>query len=314
MDERSQIAIETVDLTKRYGDLTAVDRLNLRVMEGEIFGLLGPNGAGKTTTILMLLGLTEPTAGKARVFGHDSTREPLKVKQMVGYLPDNVGFYEDMTARENLLYTADLNGIPGKEANRHIDELLLRVGLADVADREVGKFSKGMKQRLGIADVLVKRPRIVFLDEPTLGIDPDGVKQMLELITQMSRADRITVLLSSHLLHQVQQICHRVGIFVKGKMVAEGPIEKLGAQIMGGDPVVVEVEASPVDDALLDALRKLKGVTGVDRVNGTLVLRCSKDVRPDIARRIVGSGAALSHMRIRGHVLEEIYLRYFREG
>ncbi len=314
MDERSQIAIETVDLTKRYGELTAVDRLNLRIREGEIFGLLGPNGAGKTTTILMLLGLTEPTRGKAQVYGHDSTRDPLAVKRLVGYLPDNVGFYEEMTAAENLLYTADLNGIPKKEALARIESLLFRVGLADVADKEVGKFSRGMRQRLGIADVLVKQPKVVILDEPTLGIDPDGVKQMLELIVQMSRQDRITVMLSSHLLHQVQQICNRVGIFVKGRMVAEGPIEKLGQQIMGGEPMVIEVEASPVDEQLIDALQKTKGVTAVEKVEGNLLLRCTRDVRGDIARKVVGAGASLTQLRLRGHVLEEIYLRYFREA
>jgi len=314
MDERSRIAIETVDLTKKYGELTAVNKLNLRISEGEIFGLLGPNGAGKTTTILMLLGLTEPTSGKARVFGHDSTREPLAVKRIVGYLPDNVGFYEDLTARENLLYTADLNGIPKNVALPRIDELLLRVGLLDVADKEVGKFSRGMRQRLGIADVLVKQPRVVILDEPTLGIDPDGVKQMLDLIVQMSKQDRITVLLSSHLLHQVQQICNRVGIFVKGRMVAEGTIEMLGLQIMGGEPMVVEVETSPVTDELVADLQKLPGVSSVERVNGTLLLHCFKDVRGDIARTVVGSGSSLTQLRLRGHVLEEIYLRYFRES
>lgn len=314
MDERSQTAIEAVDLTKRYGELTAVDALNLRIMEGEIFGLLGPNGAGKTTTILMLLGLTEPTSGSARVLGHNSTLEPLAVKGMVGYLPENVGFYEDLTAMENLLYTADLNRISQKEAVPRIEELLVRVGLGDVVDKEVGKFSRGMRQRLGIADVLVKRPRMVILDEPTLGIDPDGVKQMLELIVHMSRHDRITVLLSSHLLHQVQQICNRVGIFVKGKMVAEGPVEKLGHQIMGGEPVVIEVEASPVDERLIDGLRKIKGVVAVERIEGNLVFHCASDVRGEIARRVVSSGATLNQLRLRGHVLEEIYLRYFREG
>ncbi len=314
MDERSQVAIETVDLTKRYGELTAVDRLNLRIQEGEIFGLLGPNGAGKTTTILMLLGLTEPTKGKARVYGHDSTRDPLAVKRIVGYLPDNVGFYEEMTAMENLLYTADLNTIPRKEARKRAEELLARVGLADVADKEAGKFSRGMRQRLGIADVLIKQPRVVILDEPTLGIDPDGVKQMLELIDQMSKRDRITVLLSSHLLHQVQQICSRVGIFVKGRMVAEGPIEKLGQQIMGGEPIVIEVEASPLDDQTVEAIHKMKGVTAVEKLEGNLVIRCNRDVRADVARRLVGAGASVTELRLRGHVLEEIYLRYFREG
>ncbi len=313
MDERSQIAIETVDLTKKYGELTAVNKLNLSISEGEIFGLLGPNGAGKTTTILMLLGLTEPTSGKARVCGHDSTREPLAVKRVVGYLPDNVGFYEDLTAVENILYTADLNQIPRKEALARTYNLLDRVGLADVADKEVGKFSRGMRQRLGIADVLVKKPKIVILDEPTLGIDPDGVKQMLDIIVRMSKEERITVLLSSHLLHQVQQICSRVGIFVKGRMVAEGSVEMLGLQIMGGEPIVVEVEASPVSDELMADLQKVPGVASVEKVNGTLILHCFKDVRGEIARA-VSAKSTMSQLRLRGHVLEEIYLRYFREG
>jgi ABC-2 type transport system ATP-binding protein len=313
MDERSRIAIEAVDLTKKYGELTAVNKLNLQISEGEIFGLLGPNGAGKTTTILMLLGLTEPTSGRARVYGHDCTREPLAVKRIVGYLPDSVGFYEEMTARENLLYTADLNGIPRKVAMARIEELLLRVGLADVADKEAGEFSRGMTQRLGVADVLVKQPKVVIMDEPTLGIDPDGVKQMLDLIVQMSREDRITVLLSSHLLHQVQQVCNRVGIFVKGRMVAEGTIEMLGLQIMGGEPMVVEVEASPVTDELIADLRKVPGVSSVEKVNDTLLLHCFKDVRGQIAR-VVSASSSLSQLRLRGHVLEEIYLRYFQEA
>ncbi|MGI5838025.1 MAG: ATP-binding cassette domain-containing protein, partial [Chloroflexota bacterium] len=204
--------------------------------------------------------------------------------------------------------------IPKKEALARIDELLNRVGLTDVADKEVGKFSRGMRQRLGIADVLIKKPKVVILDEPTLGIDPDGVKHMLDLITQMSRQDRITVLLSSHLLHQVQQICTRVGIFVKGKMVAEGSIEMLGVQIMGGEPIVVEVEASPAGDDLINSLQKIPGVSGVDRMNGSIILHCFKDVRPEIARNVVKAGGNLNQLRLRGHVLEEIYLRYFQEG
>ena len=183
--------IETQDLTKRYGDLVAVDRLNLSIGEGEIFGLLGPNGAGKTTTILMLLGLSQPAGGSMRVCGFDPTRQPLEVKRLVGYLPDNVGFYPDLTARENLAYTADLNRIARNEARPLIDGLLERAGLADVRDKRVGEFSRGMRQRLGIADVLVKRPRLVYLDEPTLGIDPEGMREVLELITRMSRQDQI---------------------------------------------------------------------------------------------------------------------------
>ena len=225
--------VEIADLTKNYGDFTAVDCLNLAVGEGEVFGFLGPNGAGKTTTILMLLGLTEPSSGYARVCGYDPTREALKVKRITGYLPENVGFYEDLTALQNLRYTARLNGLPEAEASRRIGEALETVDLSGVADRDVREFSRGMRQRLGIADVLIKEPRVVFFDEPTLGIDPDGANRLLELITAMSEERRVTVFLSSHLLHQVQRVCHRVGIILKGRMVAQGPISDLRGDMEG---------------------------------------------------------------------------------
>src|SRR5690606_30866566 len=167
--------IEARGLTKRYGRHTAVAGLDLTIYEGEVFGLLGPNGAGKTTTILMLLGLTEPTAGSVRVLGWDPARDPIEVKRAVGYLPENIGFYDDMTGRENLLYTARLNGLPERDAQERIDSLLTAVGLEGAGDRLVRVYSRGMRQRLGLADVLVKRPRMIILDEPTLGIDPAGI-------------------------------------------------------------------------------------------------------------------------------------------
>ena len=196
--------VETQNLTKRYHDKLAVNALNLTVQEGEIFGFLGPNGAGKTTTILMLLGLTEATSGRASVCGFDPTRESLEVKRRVGYLPENPGFYEDISARENLLYMARLNRIPEDEARRRTTEVLEQVGLSDDGRRLVREFSRGMKQRLGIAEVLVKNPRAVFLDEPTLGIDPDGAIRILELIKGLNRERNLTVMLSSHQLEQVQ--------------------------------------------------------------------------------------------------------------
>jgi ABC-2 type transport system ATP-binding protein len=226
--------VETTGLTKTYNDLVAVNQLNLQVEEGEIFGFLGPNGAGKTTTILMLLGLSQPTSGSARICGYDSSRESLKVRRITGYLPENMGFYGDLTARENLRYTARLNGIADKESSTRIDNALEKVGLAQVADKRVDTFSRGMKQRLGIADVLIKEPRVVFLDEPTLGLDPEGVNQALDMIASMSREQGITIIISSHLLHQVQKICHRVGIIARGQLVAEGPIERLGRETLGG--------------------------------------------------------------------------------
>jgi ABC-2 type transport system ATP-binding protein len=225
--------IETRDLTKRYGRQVAVDHLNLEVTPGEIFGFLGPNGAGKTTTFLMLLGLSEPSAGWARVCGFDPTREPLRVKRAVGYLPENVGFYDDMSAYDNLRFVGRLNGIRDGDLRERIEAVLRQVGLHDEPRKRVGAYSRGMRQRLGIAEVLLKEPRVVFLDEPTLGLDPDGTLRMLEMIRALSRERGITVFFSSHQLDQVQRISDRVGIMLKGRLVGVGPLDELAKQSLG---------------------------------------------------------------------------------
>jgi len=230
-----QKIIETEGLTKRYGHQVAVNSLTLQIQEGEVFGFLGPNGAGKTTTLLMFLGLTEPTSGKARVMGFDPTRDPFHVKEKVGYLPENVGFYDDMDAQQNLRYIARLNRISDEISSKKIDELLQLVGLNEEAKKKVGTYSKGMRQRLGIAEVLVKEPKLIFLDEPTIGLDPDGTNRMLDLIHSLSREKNMTIFLSSHLLDQVQRICDRVGIMIKGSLVALGPIGELAKQKLGVD-------------------------------------------------------------------------------
>jgi ABC-2 type transport system ATP-binding protein len=219
--------LRTQELTKKYGDFTAVDGLSLELRHGEIYGLLGPNGAGKTTTILMLLGLSEPTSGEARVLGLDPTRSALEVKRRVGYLPDAVGFYPGLTGRENLRYTARLNGLPRTDAEAKITSLLAEVGLAEAADRPVETYSRGMLQRLGIADALMKDPEIPILDEPTTAIDPTGVTQLLALIRGFVAQRGIGVLLSSHLLEQVERLCDRIGIFSRGRLVAEGSVSGL---------------------------------------------------------------------------------------
>ena len=224
------VLIRTENLTKVYGTtVVAVSRLNLEIRPGEIFGLLGPNGAGKTTTIRMLLGMTEPTDGKAFIDGHDCTRDAIKAKRITGYLPDNVGFYGDMTGRENLRFTGRLNSIPEKELDEKITAAMKRTGILDAAERKVRTYSLGMKQRLGIADVLLKDPRVIILDEPTVGIDPEGVRQLVEIIKELSKKDGRTLLISSHQLYQMQQICDRVGIFFEGKLVACGSIDELAA-------------------------------------------------------------------------------------
>jgi ABC-2 type transport system ATP-binding protein len=219
--------VEARGLTKHYGDFVAVDDLTFHVAGGEIYGLLGPNGAGKTTTILMLLGLSEPTSGESRVLGLDPARSPLEVKRRVGYLPDSVGFYGRLSGRENLEYTARLNGVPADEAGARINDLLAKVGLVDAAGKPADTYSRGMLQRLGVADALVKDPAVLILDEPTTSIDPAGVAELLSLIRALVRDRGLAVLLSSHLLSQVEQLCDRVGIFSYGRLIAEGRVVEL---------------------------------------------------------------------------------------
>jgi ABC-2 type transport system ATP-binding protein len=225
--------IETVDLTKQYGQQLAVDQLNFQIKEGEIFGFLGPNGAGKTTTLLMLLGLSEPSGGKARVCGLDPLRKARDVKRQVGYLPENVGFYGDLDATQSLEYVAALNGIPKAVSEEKTAELLETIGLKNNARKKVAAYSRGMKQRLGIAEVLIKDPKVLFLDEPTLGLDPDGALRLIELIKSLNQDRRMTVLISSHNLYHVQKISHRVGIMINGQMMAQGAVESLAEEKFG---------------------------------------------------------------------------------
>ena len=238
-----EIIIRTSELVKQYGDVTAVDHLNLEIHKGEVFGLLGPNGAGKTTTTLMLLGLTDPTSGTAEISGLDCTRDSLAVKKIVGYLPDNVGFYPDMSGRENLIFSGMMNGLTRKEAEERAVGLLERVGMTYAADRKTGTYSRGMRQRLGIADVLMKDPEIIIMDEPTLGIDPSGMRELTALIRELSVKDGRTILISSHELYQIQEISDRVGIFVKGRMIACGRIDELGQQLQNEGLYMVDFRA-----------------------------------------------------------------------
>jgi ABC-2 type transport system ATP-binding protein len=306
--------VETKDLTKRYREKLAVNALNLTVEEGEVFGFLGPNGAGKTTTILMLLGLTEPTSGSVSVCGFDPARQSLEVKSRVGYLPENPGFYDDLSARENLLYMARLNRIPEDEARRRTAEVLDQVGLAEDGRRLVKEYSRGMKQRLGIAEVLVKKPQAIILDEPTLGIDPDGAIRILELIKDLNLHHNLTVMLSSHQLQQVQQICNRVGIIVKGKLIVQGEMDELGRSILKGRQWNFLLEVSGNVDGLE---RDLKNITGVDEIEKRAhgyFLRCTQDVRGEVVALVTRIELQLLQLRSEDPTLEEIYLKYFREA
>jgi ABC-2 type transport system ATP-binding protein len=306
--------VETKDLSKRYREKLAVNALNLTVQEGEIFGFLGPNGAGKTTTILMLLGLTEPSSGHVTVCGFDPKRESLEVKRRVGYLPESPGFYDDMSACDNLLYMARLNRIPEKESRRRTSEVLEQVGLSEDGRRLVREYSRGMKQRLGIAEVLVKKPTAIILDEPTLGIDPDGAIHILELIKNLNRDHNLTVLLSSHQLQQVQQICSRVGIIVKGRLIVQGQMDELGKSILKGRQWNFLLEVSGEDGSIERELRGIQGVDEVEKRTHGWFLRCTQDVRGEVVSLVARRGLKLLQLRSEDPTLEEIYLKYFREA
>ncbi len=312
--------IEIQNLSKSYGESRAVNQLNLTITRGEIFGLLGPNGAGKSTTILMLLGLSEPDSGTVKVLDIHSTRQPIQVKRRVGYLPDDVGFYEDRTGWENLMLTARLNRVPEREAKIRAEQLLQEVGLIDAAHKKAGAYSRGMRQRLGLADVLIKGPEIIILDEPTLGIDPKGMNELLELIQRLSREQGLTVLLSSHHLHQVQQICDRVGLFVNGRLLAEGDVPSLSHKLFGDDLIPVTAELDACNAELLEQLRAIDGVAQVattmqeDSQGVTLQADCTEDRSAAIASAIVHAGAQLFRLERKQYGLDEIYQRYFAGG
>lgn len=303
--------IETRDLCKKYGSRLVVDHLNLEVEAGTVFGLLGPNGSGKTTTILMIMGLTEITSGRVSVLGLDPTRRPLEVKRKVSYMPDAVGFYEHLTARQNLGFVGKLAGFDDAEIEKRAAAVLERVDLADAADAPVATFSRGMRQRLGIADVLFKAPEVAILDEPTNGLDPKATNELLNLIRTL-KAEGMTILLSSHLLERVEATCDRVGLFHRGRMVLEGTVQDLARKVLGGD-VRIRVEARGAD--LERILTAVPDVTRADRIaDERYVLRATRDVRRDAVAAIAREGGEILGLQIEAPDLNEIYNSYFAEA
>jgi ABC-2 type transport system ATP-binding protein len=306
----TEFVIETHGLTKRYDGHTAVDSLDLQVRQGEVYGLLGPNGSGKTTTILMLLGLTEPSAGQARILGFDPMREPLKVKARVGYMPDQVGFYNNLTARENLIYIAKLIGLRRARYVERIPDALARIGLSQVADKRVSTFSHGMRQRLAVAELLLKDPQMIIMDEPTIGLDPDAARRFLGIVERLSQ-EGITILLSSHLLHQVQQVCDRVGLFHRGRIVLEGPVAELARQVLGAG-FQISLRAQGDSSGLVEALRAIPGVDEVEFDGATeYIVHCEQDLRAEAARAVVQADGDLQALAIREPNLDDVYGSYF---
>jgi len=305
-----EVVIRAEQLTKRYGEHLAVDHIDLEVHAGEIVGILGPNGSGKTTTILMLLGLTEPSSGRAVVAGFDPLREPLEVKRRIGYLPDQVGFYEGLSARDNLAYTGRLAGLTRREIDMRFEDAMQRVGLATVERQRVDTFSQGMKQRLGLAEILMKRPSVAVLDEPTTALDPHSTQEFLTMIRGL-KADGTAVLLSSHHLDQVQSVCDRVALFNHGRVALNGTVTELAGRVLGGGHVI-DVEAGGGDIA--GRLSSIPGVVRVQALGGDRFrVDCERDMRGDIARRLAAE-VELVGIHFAAPSLNEVYNRYFEEA
>lgn len=296
--------IRTVNLRKVYNGFVAVDNLNLEIYKGEIFGLLGPNGAGKTTTISMLLGLIPPTSGDAWIAGYSIKKDPIEVRKRVGFLAENLGFYDGMTAWENLMITAKLNRV--ENAEERIKELTERVGIYEWLHEEVGKFSRGMKQRLGIADALLKRPDILILDEPTSGIDPKGADEILRIIEEFARKEGVTVLMSSHLLHQVERICDRVAVMNRGKLVAQGRLEDLI-----GDELIIEVDAEGLTD---DVMKELGRLGDIEKRGRKVKIKAPQDIRTHVSKILYEKNVLVLELRVCRPSLAEIYSELLEAG
>jgi ABC-2 type transport system ATP-binding protein len=296
-------AIALRGVTKRFGDVTAVDGLDLTVSEGEVFGFLGPNGAGKSTTINMLLDFVRPTDGEVRVLGRDAQAESVAVRQRTGVLPEGFDVYSRLTGRTHVEFAMESKGVDGDP-----DELLERTGIADAADRKAGGYSKGMRQRLALAMALVGRPQLLILDEPSSGLDPSGAKEMREIVR--AEADRgATVFFSSHVLGQVEAVCDRVGIMREGSLVAEDSMADLRDAVGGGERLVVSVagDAAEVD---LSAVRAVAGVSSAEAVDGEVVVSCDADAKTAVVGAVEDGGATVENFRTEQASLEDLFLAY----
>ena len=306
--------IETFSLTKIYGDLAAVDELNMSVHEGEIFGFLGPNGAGKTTTILMLMGLSVPSSGTAVVAGYDVIESSRDVRRVASILPEYSSLYGELTAYQNLEYVGKLNDLPKEVREERIDEMLEIVGMSDWRDEKYETFSRGMRQRVGIAAALVKKPKLVFLDEPTLGLDPVGTKDVRELILKLNREQGLTVVMASHLLHEVQMTCSRVGIINKGRLVVTETIENLSNEMTDEKERSVEFRLSEVPPGLIQDIESIEGVMSVTQEGDRLNVFAGIKSDYNVSKTIVDHGVVILLMKPKEFSMEEIFMKYYTEG
>ena len=301
--------ITTEGLTKKFGDLTAVDRLDIHVHEGDIYGFLGPNGAGKTTTIRMLATLIRPSAGTACVMKNDIRTDPNAVRRLIGIMPERPGFYEEMRGREVLRFYGEFYRIPKAKVEPRIEELMERVGMTRFIDARVKTYSHGMRKRLAIATALVHQPRILILDEPSTGLDPKGVQEFRDLIRSLA-GEGYTILLSSHVLPEIQQVCNRVGILRRGSLVAEDTIHNLQDKLLDRNVQRITVKATGVDQATLASIRNIPGVTAADAAAfGVMVLAEPRaEVAAEVNDILVKHGAKVSALNTMEPTLEDVFL------
>lgn len=299
--------IRTENLTKVYNGKTAVDGLDLEVGEGDIFGFLGPNGAGKSTTILMLTGMIEPTDGRCLVDGIEVAKDPLKVKEIIGYLPEDVGFYGNMTGEQNLDYFARFYGMDARERRERIAELLELVRL-DGVTQKAGEYSRGMKQRLGLAQALINDPKVLFLDEPTANLDPEGVREYRELVEHLAGEGK-TIFVSSHILSEVREVCRTVGLLAKGKLVAQGTLEEVARSLASpdGDTVRIVVETREHLPELEDP-----GIISVERNGTRAVVRAKADIRDRLSATLFSQGLHVREMRLEEPDIEDVFMAAYR--
>lgn len=297
--------IKTQNLTKRYGDLTAVSDLSLHVEKGEIYGFLGPNGAGKTTTIMMLLGILKPTKGSVQLFGKDLHSDYFNIKRRIGVLAENQYFYEDLTAREYLKFFGELYRVDNIE--RRIDEVMSLVNLAHRKNELLKGYSKGMKQKLGLARALLHDPEVLILDEPVSSLDPYGIKEVRDILMEENRKGK-TMFISSHILSEIERTCHRVGIMNKGQLLAEDSMEDLKRRLV--DEVQLDLELEEASEAVVNALKALPFVLSLE-VNGkrlSLNTGADKDYRGQLSTAVIQAGGVIVDLRRHEMSLEEAFV------
>lgn len=310
---RDENVIEIQNLTKRFGKqntITAVDSLTFNVKKGDVFGFVGQNGAGKTTTMKMLIGLLEPSDGYAKVAGYDSVREVINIREVTGVLPEPAGFYGNLTARQNLRFYAKLYDMDSETRENRIVELLEMVGLDDAIDQKIGGFSTGMLKRFGLAQALINDPEILFLDEPTSGIDPKGAQMMRDLIKQLSREKDVTIFLSSHSMSEVEEICSRIGVIDSGKLLAIGTVDQLRDIIREREGVNYLLEVWDISyNDMIEKLNLMDGVHDVKTLDGTLQVHADSGMRAEIAKTVSKSGGTISRLEEERMDLQSVFLK-----